>query len=328
MRKVHLCLLIVISLVIATPSIFGANSPSQYIPLSAVEKRDFHRERGLDTEMSTDQLSDTWSGGCRQMIAFQTVLSPSQLRKTFVEPSGYASSNSSDSVRRNYGKGIHSRGPMAPGEWELKEPLLGLSPGRHPVTYRFSFANPYVPLLPGATARPGFLIIVHRDGLPDMNLFVMPEKGLDGFRADRNPFHPERPYTNYLAKPSLPIRTVAALTFGQVVTDVYTQLVTREPLRNYQVGEPNIPSRDKGVRLELHPDRYWYKEYQDRANSDYRVILREIEVPEEGTRLFNGVWGFENGKRFDLGEMTILGSWLNSNHSDEWFARHEGFILR
>lgn len=312
--------LILLNLMAVT--LFAAVPPWDYLPKSALEKRAFHEAQSELHAYS--RLPGKLTSACAAALGFGVNLFPWKLADTMLSPSGYAD-NAQDLFRGNFGKGIHSRGPMASGDLFLLEPILGLEAGVHPVELRFSLANLHIPFVPGAEFRPGFLVIIHRDGLPDMNLVMMPPGGLNGFKRFLNPFE-ILAYTHHLDRPRLSVQAMAALTFGRVVLDPFTQFVTDEPLRNYSPGDASTPTRETSKRIDLSPGKFWADSF-DGTSGDIRKRFEEMSAFQLQPRIFNATVTDQEGVR-DLGHIALKTPFRNSVHSDAWFAQHEGFKLR
>lgn len=306
---------------------FAAVAPPGYVELSAREKRAWHQEQLLAGEYTPGGLFEPVAIGCAQLMGAQVGFSKRQLRKTLTESSGYPAEGS-DWIRSTFGKGIHNRGPMAIGEWELLEPIMGLEPGIHPVSFRFSQANLFIRYLPGAEYRPGWVILIHRDGLPDMNLFMMPPNGLDGFSTERNPFSIKL-YSHWLNRPGLVISALSAISFGRIIDDPFTQIVTDEPLRNYSANELHIPTRLNSKQITIHPTAPWENAYQSLRSENYRLRFSKLDVGNEHPAIFrSNVYDANSETWRPLGEFRILSRFINSTHSDRWMAQHQGFVLR
>jgi hypothetical protein len=296
---------------------FGASPPAGYLEKSAEAKRAWHAEQALATQYRPNK----WGAACVQSIALAGALPKAILSRTTSTGSGYAD----DWWRRTFGKMIHSVGVTAPGEIELTQNLLGLFPGRHPITYRFSLANPFVPYLPGGEFRPGLLVIVHVDGAEDRNLFLMPRAGLRGYREERNPF--ELIYTHRLDRPGWFLSTVAALTFGRVSSDPFTQFVDGSLGQNYREGEGNLPSRQVSPHIEFYGQSAWRAEYDAAPGKHFWDRFSAMVVRPDSAPMFEIAW-VEDGMPVVVGNARITGKWRSSLHGDGWFAQHKGFILR
>ncbi len=285
--------------------------PPGYHDASPQAKQEWHRKMALQTPSQPNR----WIAACFQVNAMLGAISRNYLSRTVNAPSGYPE----DGWRQAFGKAVHNHGVTAPATLELKEPFLGLEPGSHPLTIRFSLATPRLPLAP---YRPGFLVMIHRDGKEDLNLFVMPSKGLNGFRQEHNPF--SYVYTNWLEKPGTFIRLLARLTFQRVVADPYTQYlpVQGEPTANFS------STRDNSVQLLLQPSKNLKQAYDTTpAREDFRTRLAGMEVDKDGTPLFQ-MTTVINGNAVPIGNIDLLAPWISSYHSDMWFAQHFGFTPR
>lgn len=300
--------------------LFAAVSPPGYLEMTALEKQRFHFVEGV--RRPSGDLPGIIEIGCGQGVAALNYISADKMLRTFTEPSGYAGAD--DWIREHFGKGVHSRGPMASGTFVLSEPIMGLEPGEHPVTFRFSLAQPFVLIF--GKYRPGILVIIHRDGLPDMNLVLMPKDALTGYFVPPNPLALD--YTHWLDKPWPHLRALGAMTFGRVVEDIYTQHVTDAPLQNYARGEQEKPSRQTSKQIIVTPDRYWADQYASRRGNDYRTKFSSLFVEPEQPPFLHATVRDPGGVSRRLGEFYLTSGWMNSIHADEWFAQHLGFLLR
>ena len=216
MRKFGVLLAITLSW-----QVFAFTPPTGYETWSAIAKQSFHANK-VNPKYKLPWLPVRV---CQQTVAAFGFLSDEYLLQTIRGPSGYATEW--NSWRRWTGRAIHRDGLVASGMLDLKKALFGLPPDTYRVTYRFSLANPVE-----FGFRPGLLMIIHRDGLPDLNVFLMPQNGLDGFDDPKtNPFRPLTPWLDDPTKFS--IRLLAKATFQRVVGNVFRQdvatMVTREP---------------------------------------------------------------------------------------------------
>jgi hypothetical protein len=302
-----------------TLPLWAAAPPDGYIEMTAVQKRDWHATRAVETD-HIDNLPSLPKVVCKQTLAALGFLYKWYMEETLREPSGFPI----DTWRRLFGKAIHSRGVTAPGSIEIRENELGLKPGNYPVTYRFSLANPYVLGVPFSQFRPGLLVIFHRDGEKDLNLFLMPSRGLRGYRLPINPF--SVPYTNWLEKPGLVLRTIAAFTFGRVALDPYTQLTDSNLETNFSPDDPETPSRETSARMIFDPESSWIPRYRSTGAFNFMKRFSRMVFPK-GEKLFEISSEKEGGPRQAVGSAHIEGPWIASKHGDTWIAEHMGFVL-
>ncbi len=309
MKRVGLSLLVF--LVGFDSRLLAAESPVGYLEMSALEKRAFHASK----VNSGYRLPMLPIRACSQGVAALGFISKRYIREAIESPSGYAVKG----WRKYFGRAIHRDGVKAPGRVELHEPLLGLAAGGHPVTYRYSLANPYNPHIPGMAFRPGLLIMFHQDGKKDVNVFLMPPNGLDGFPTEVNPF---RVLTPWLDKPkSLSVRMLAAATFQRAVGNVFTQFI--DPPVNVE-SETTDRQRVGSARLELQPFDYWVDAYSRSQGKNFFDRLRSLEVQKGAIPMFSLIIADKNGTR-TVGRASLSGNW--EFPSDIWFAQHEGFDL-
>ncbi len=317
-----------LSLLVVAQLSQAAPVPDWYIAATAQAKANWHEEQNSQHSWGKDMPGLIVSGGC-QTVALAGFAFIKFIEKAIKSPSGYPA----DFWRKLWGKAIHSIGISSTGYLQLDEVLLGLSAGRHPVTYRFSLANPYVPWMPFAAYRPGVQIMIHRDGLPDLELFVMPPDALNGFRVAPNPFGLK--YTHWLDKPSMAIQIAAALTFGRVVHDPYTQYLTNN-LEGPLYLEDGV-SRENSMQLILTPESGWIPRYQGTGrfnpfhptqSFDFRKRFQRLSVRNGGESLFNVYLRDPLGGEHSIGMFYQTGKWNASPHSDMYMHQHNGFILR
>jgi hypothetical protein len=287
---------------------------TEYVAKSALAKRAWHREMAGATNQA-NHLPGLVEVTCKQTLALAGFAFPSYLQKTMSSPSGYPT----DLWRRLFGKAIHSRGVTSPGTIVIPDDVGGLKAGTYPVTYRFSLANPYIPLIPMAEFRPGLLIMFHRDGEDDLNLLLMPRAGLRGFHFPINPFSIS--YTHWLDEPGLALRLIAKLTFGRVSQDIYSQFTDDDLRLNFKPSQTNLPSRETRRAFSFRPYPEWQTAYDRTTAFDFRKRFAEMTVGKHSPLFLMSI----NDQK--VGEAFIDDSWISSKHGDTWIAQHRGFIL-
>ncbi len=282
---------------------WAAKPPAGYVEMSGVQKREYHaanrNPNGKPSHLAVNV--------CMSALAGLGMVFSSYSKETLNSPSGLANT----AWRKLFGKALHREGVVAPGEVTLKAPLLGLEPGTYPVTYRLSLANPYSTHLPGMWFRPGLLVMFHVDGKEDVNWFTMPQRGLDGFPVDINPFSVDM--THWLDLPDTMLQVISSLTLGRAAADVLTQYI--DPPQNQVSGT--------------------------RVREDSKVVF--LVPTSEARAAYDGTWGtgfFERMMKMSvaermplyelcdeddaiLGNAVILDRWLFP--SQVWFAQHRGF---
>jgi len=299
-------------------SVNAGTLPDGYLSMTAHEKQRWHADEAKRTQYRPNIVVTS----CQQSVALAGFGVKKFLDKTMSGGSGFA-----DGVwRKLFDKPIHSVGVTTSGFLYLDQPFLDFPVAPIPVTIRYSEANPHLPYLPMAEHRPGLLVIFHRDGKKDRNLFLMPPDGLKGFSRRVNPF--AITYTNWLNKPGLLLRTAAKLTFERVVSDPYTQYIESDLDENFPYGAPGNPSRATGTRLELQSDLTWMQRYDRTRGWTFWERLMEMgkfELSPMFTLLRDTG---ESGTPGRIGTLYIDGQWRPSRHGDTWYAEHKGFILQ
>lgn len=297
---------VLIGLVFTSLSVKAGTAPPEYWQMSGPEKRAFHVKQGIATPYRYGP-PQTLGMFCTQGMAIMGAVSKRYLRRTIEDGSGYPD----DVWRYLFGKAVHTFGPMAPGQIEITKPVFDLQPGTYAATLRFSLANAYVNWLPGADFRPGLMIIIHRDGdQEDRGLFLMPPDGLTGFSKPVNPFLYH--LVNHLEIPGRATQTLAAMTFGRVVSNVYRQVV----------------NPDYGSLL-LKPVGRWLQDYEKTWNkSQFGEKLAQIPAGPQPEPMYE-IFGYDgNAVSTTVGTLSLTGPFIISRHANAWFVPHKGFEAR